>query len=355
MLFFNPLAEKLKMYYVTGGMPEVVSRWEETQSVGQVQQVLMDIIQAYERDFMKHPAPREYPKIGRVWNSLPSQLARENKKFLYNVIKEGARAREYEDALEWLVHAALVYKVFRITSPGLPLSAYEDLSAFKIYLTDVGVLRRLSKLDPVAFREGNRLFTEFKGALTENFILQSLVPQFDAMPHYWSRINPPYEMDFIIQRKNDIIPVEVKADTNIKSRSLKKYAETFEQETKLRVRFSMNNLRMDEGVLNIPLFMADQADRLIGIALGETHESKRAERVGKTLIQSQSSIWHKNTCASRTLRLDPCFPQGGNRPHGGPSFKLYSSRGCLWASPFFHTILSEFPLTGRAPYAPLCI
>lgn len=267
--FFNPLAEKLKMYYVTGGMPEVVSRWEETQSVGQVQQVLMDIIQAYERDFMKHPAPREYPKIGRVWNSLPSQLARENKKFLYNVIKEGARAREYEDALEWLVHAALVYKVFRITSPGLPLSAYEDLSAFKIYLADVGVLRRLSKLDPVAFREGNRLFTEFKGALTENFILQSLVPQFDAMPHYWSRINPPYEVDFIIQRKNDIIPVEVKADTNIKSRSLKKYAETFAAETKLRVRFSMNNLRMDEGVLNIPLFMADQADRLIGMALGE--------------------------------------------------------------------------------------
>ncbi|HCB94130.1 MAG TPA: ATPase [Selenomonas sp.] len=266
-MFFNPLAEKLKMYFITGGMPEVVSRWTETQSVGQVQSVLMNIINAYERDFMKHPEAREYPKISRIWNSLPSQLARENKKFLYNVVKEGARAREYEDALEWLVNAALSYKVFRITAPGLPLSGYADVSAFKIYLSDVGVLRRLAKLDPVAFREGTRLFTEFKGALTENFVLQSLVPQFDAPPYYWSRVNPPYEVDFVVQRENDIIPIEVKADTNIKSRSLKKYAEAFASQTKLRVRFSMNNLRMDDGVLNIPLFMADQADRLMGLAL----------------------------------------------------------------------------------------
>ena len=265
--FFNPLAEKLKMYYITGGMPEVVSRWVKTQSVDHVQTTLQNIINAYERDFMKHPEPKEFPKIARVWHSLPSQLARENKKFLYNVIKEGARAREYEDALEWLVNAALVYKTFRITSPGIPLSGYEDLSAFKIYLADVGVLRRLAKLDPVAFREGNRLFTEFKGALTENFVLQSLIPQFDAAPHYWSRLNPSYEVDFVIQRENDIIPIEVKSDTNIKSRSLKKYAETFSAETKIRVRFSMNNLRMDDGVLNIPLFMVDQAERLIGIAL----------------------------------------------------------------------------------------
>ena len=265
--FFNPLAEKLKMYFVTGGMPEVVNRWVETQSVGQVQSVLLDIINAYERDFMKHPETKEYPKLSRIWNSLPSQLARENKKFLYSAVKEGARAREYEDALEWLVNAALVYKTFRITTPGIPLSGYEDLSAFKIYLADVGVLRRLAKLDPVAFREGNRLFTEFKGALTENFVLQSLVPQFDAAPHYWSRLNPSYEVDFVIQHENDIIPIEVKSDTNIKSRSLKKYAETFASQTKLKVRFSMNNLRMDDEVLNIPLFMADVADKLIRLAM----------------------------------------------------------------------------------------
>ena len=265
--FFNPLAEKLKMYFVTGGMPEVVNRWVETQSVGQVQSVLLDIINAYERDFMKHPETKEYPKLARIWNSLPSQLARENKKFLYSAVKEGARAREYEDALEWLVNAALVYKTFRITAPGIPLSGYEDLSAFKIYLADVGILRRLAKLDPVAFREGNRLFTEFKGALTENFVLQSLVPQFDTAPHYWSRLNPSYEVDFVIQHENDIIPIEVKSDTNIKSRSLKKYAETFASQTKLRVRFSMNNLRMDDEVLNIPLFMADVADKLIRLAM----------------------------------------------------------------------------------------
>lgn len=264
--FFNPLAEKMKMYFVTGGMPEVVYRWVKTQSVGQIQSVLIDIINAYERDFMKHPETKEYPKIARIWNSLPSQLARENKKFLYNVVKEGARAREYEDALEWLVNAALIYKTFRITAPGIPLSGYEDLSAFKIYLSDVGVLRRLAKLDPVAFREGNRLFTEFKGSLTENFVLQSLVPQFDAAPHYWSRLNPSYEVDFVVQHENDIIPIEVKSDTNIKSRSLKKYAEIFASQTKLRIRFSMNNLRMDDDVLTIPLFMVDETDRLIRIA-----------------------------------------------------------------------------------------
>lgn len=267
--FFNPLVEKLKMYYITGGMPEVVQRWIETQSVGQVQETLMNILNAYVRDFMKHPETREYPKITMIWDSLPSQLSRENKKFLYNVVRPGARAREYEDALQWLVNSELVYKIFRIKAPGLPLSAYDDLSAFKIYLADVGILRRLSKLDPSAFREGARLFVEFKGALTENFVLQSLVPQLDVTPRYWSRTNPPYEVDFVIQRQNDIIPVEVKADTNIKSTSLKKYAETYPQETKLRVRFSLNNLKFDNGVLDIPLFMADQASTLMGMALAE--------------------------------------------------------------------------------------
>lgn len=271
--FFNPLSEKLKMYFITGGMPEVVKQWVETQSVGQIQSTLINIINAYERDFQKHPDITQFPKISRIWNSVPSQLAKENKKFMYKAVKEGARAREFEDALQWLVNAAIVYKTYRITAPELPLSGYEDLGSFKIYLSDVGILRRLAKLDPSAFREGNRLFTEFKGALTENFILQSLIPQLDAMPHYWSRINPSYEVDFIIQRENDIIPVEVKSDTNIRSRSLRKYNETFHEQTKIRVRFSLNNLKMDEDILNIPLFMADQATRLIGIALCSPNNS----------------------------------------------------------------------------------
>ena len=266
--FFSPLAEALKRYFITGGMPEAIGRWTNTQDVEQIQMALQNILYAYQNDFAKHPKASEVQKISLVWQSLPSQLARENKKFLYQTVKPGARAREYEDALQWLVNAEVIYKVFRSKAPGLPLSAYDDLGAFKIYLADVGLLRRLAKLDPVAFREGNRLFTEFKGALTENFILESLVPQFDARPRYWSRSNPSYEVDFLIQRQNDIIPIEVKSDTNIRSTSLKKYAESFPAQTKLRVRFSMNNLRQDGDLLNIPLFLADRADALIGCALG---------------------------------------------------------------------------------------
>lgn len=266
--FFNPLSEKLKMYYVTGGMPESVLMWTEARDVNAMQEALSAIIEAYERDFGKHPNASEFPKISMIWKSISSQLARENKKFLYKAVKEGARAREYEDALQWLVDARLVHKVYRCTAPGLPLSAYDDLSAFKIYLVDVGLLRRLSQLAPSAFGEGNRLFTEFKGALTENYVLQTLVTQFEVEPRYWSQTNPPYEVDFLIQRENDIFPVEVKAETNTKSRSLKKYKELFADQVKLRIRFSRDNLKLDGDVLNIPLFMADHTDRLIGMALG---------------------------------------------------------------------------------------
>lgn len=265
--FFNPLCEKLKMYYVTGGMPEPVLMWTEARDVQAMQRALSDILDSYERDFAKHPDVKEFPKISMIWRSLPSQLARENKKFLYKAVKEGARAREYEDALEWLVDAGLVYKIFRSSAPGLPISSYDDLSAFKIYLADVGVLRRLASLAPTAFGEGNRLFTEFKGALSENYVLQSLRGQFDVVPRYWSQVNPSYEVDFVIQKDNEIIPVEVKADKNIKSTSLKKYKELFGDKIKLRVRFSLENLKLDDDLLNIPLFMADKADKLINMAL----------------------------------------------------------------------------------------
>lgn len=265
--FFNPLCEKLKMYFITGGMPESVRSWTEDRDVELVQQVLSNILGAYERDFAKHPEPKDFPKISMIWRSIPSQLARENKKFLYKVVKEGARAREYEDALQWLCDADLTSKIYRSSRPGLPLSAYDDLSAFKLYMLDVGLLRRLALLAPSAFAEGNRLFVEFKGALSENYILQALRPQLEATPRYWAMDNPRYEVDFLIQRENDIIPVEVKSDSNVTSASLKKYKEKFERETKLRVRFSLENLRLDGDLLNIPLFMADHADRLIGVAL----------------------------------------------------------------------------------------
>lgn len=268
--FYNPLYEKLKMYFVTGGMPESVRSWTEDRDVELVQQTLSNILSAYERDFAKHAEKKDIPKLSLIWKSIPSQLSRENKKFIYKAVKEGARAREYEDALQWLCDAALVSKIYKNTSPGLPISAYDDLSAFKLYLVDVGLLRRLSLLSPTVFKEGNRLFTEFKGALSENYVLQALSAQIEAAPRYWATDHPRYEVDYIIQRDNEIIPVEVKSEGNVESISLKKYKEKYGDKIKLRVRFSMQNLRLDNDILNIPLFMSDHAERLIGMALEAT-------------------------------------------------------------------------------------
>jgi len=261
-IFFNPLQEKLKMYYITGGMPESVRSWTEDRDVGRVQSSLRNVLNAYSIDFSKHAELKDIAKLGLLWGSIPSQLARENKKFLYSAVKDGARAREYEDALTWLCSAGMACKIYRSTKPGLPLSAYDDLTAFKLYAVDVGLLRRLALLDPVAFHEGSRLFTEFKGALTENFVLQGLTLQYEATPRYWTS-GGQAEVDFIIQRGNDIIPVEVKADENVSSRSLTLYAQKYEKETKIRLRFSLKNLKKDGNLLNIPLFLIDYMDKLI--------------------------------------------------------------------------------------------
>lgn len=265
--FYNPLYEKLKMYYITGGMPEPIYMWSKERDMELMIRSLNNIIEAYERDFAKHPNTKEFPKISMIWKSLPSQLSRENKKFIYKVVKEGARAREYEDALQWLVNANLVSKVYRISAPRIPLSAYDDLSAFKIYMADVGILNRLSLLSPKAFGEGSRLFTEFKGALTETFILQSLIPQFEVSPRYWS--DNIYEVDFVIQHENDVFPIEVKAEKNTKSKSLLKFKEKYSENVKLRVRFSFDNLILDGDLLNIPLFMVDYSKKLITMALSK--------------------------------------------------------------------------------------
>ena len=198
---------------------------------------------------------------------MPTQLARENKKFLYRLVKTGARAREYEDALTWLVQTNLVYKVYRASKPRLPLAADDDLEAFKLYSADVGILGRLASLKPSTVLEGSSLFTEFKGALTENFVLEALLAQLDTPPRYWSRSNPSYEVDFLIQFENQIIPIEVKADKNIKSRSLKKIQEEFSESINLKVRISMENLKMDNNLLNIPLYLIDEATRLINLAI----------------------------------------------------------------------------------------
>ena len=178
-------------------------------------------------------------------------------------MKTGARAREYENALNWLKDAELVRKASRISKPGVPLSAYDDLNAFKIYMSDVGLLRKQSKLSYSAFAEENRLFTEFKGALTENFVYQSLLRQFEVKPRYWA--DAPYEVDFILQYDNDIIPIEAKAGINVKSPSLKKYGERYGENTPLKVRLSLRNLTFDGDVLNVPLFMVDELARLLNL------------------------------------------------------------------------------------------
>lgn len=265
--FFNPLLEKLKMYFVTGGMPESVKAWTEGRDVERMQQVLEGILRAYESDFAKHTEPSDFPKISMIWRSIPSQLSKENKKFLYKAVKNGARAREYEDALQWLCDARLAYKIYRSTAPGLPLAAYDDLSAFKLYMMDVGLLRRMALLSPSVFAEQNRLFTEFKGALTENYILQTFRTSFEVMPRYWSVLNPSYEVEFLLQRENDIFPIEVKSGSSVESPSLKNFARRFEDKIKLELRFSLQNLKKDGRLLNIPLFLADHTDRLIGLAL----------------------------------------------------------------------------------------
>jgi len=261
-IFFNPLTEKLKMYYLSGGMPEAIVALLENRDLQHMQNVLQNILNAYTLDFSKHVENKNIPKIKYIWSSLPSQLARENKKFLYQSIKSGARAREYEDALLWLINAGLANRIYCSIKPSIPLSAYDDLTAFKIYLPDVGLLRRLSQLDTVAIAEGNRLLTEFKGALTENFVLSSLLQQFEGFPRYWKSGNKA-EIDFLVQYKNEIIPVEVKSDENVRSKSLAYYRKKFNPQ--LSVRFSLRNLKQEEGLINIPLFMADYTKKLISI------------------------------------------------------------------------------------------
>lgn len=264
-IFAGPLTEKLRMYYIIGGMPEAVLVWTEDRNVKEADRVQQEILDAYHHDFAKHADLYDVPKIRLIWDSLPSQLSRENKKFLYSAIKKGARAREYENALNWLKNADLVKKISRITKPGIPLSAYEDLDAFKIYMIDVGLLRRHAHLASSAFTDGNGLFEEFKGALTENYVLQSLCNIPDVLIHYWSET--PYEVDYVIQIDNDIFPVEVKSGQNVKATSIKKYLSSYEEQTKFGIRLSLKNLSFDGKLLNVPLYLADELERIIKIAL----------------------------------------------------------------------------------------
>ena len=258
-IFFNQLEEKLKAYFIIGGMPEAVNVWVNEKDMELVNNVQDNILKAYESDFSKHIQNSEANKISLIWNSIPSQLAKENKKFLYQTIKEGARAREYENALNWLNDANLIYKIYNITKPDMPLVAYNDLSSFKIYMNDVGLLRRMANLNSRIVVEGHKLFEEFKGALTENYILNMLCSIFDVIPNYFTFDR--HEIDFVIQHENKIIPIEVKSSNSTNNISLTRYNEKFNND--LSIRFSMNNLKKDGKILNIPLFLVEYIKKFI--------------------------------------------------------------------------------------------
>ena len=267
-LFSSRLNEHLARYLMIGGMPRAVLEWAERRDMGAVMVAQQAILDAFQLDFAKHTPDSDIAKVGHLWRSLPSQLARDNRKFLYSAAREGARARSYENALYWLVEMGIVTRVTRCTAPRLPLAAYDDLASFKLYVADTGLLSRLAGLDPSTLSGTGAPFTEFKGALTENYVLQSLIGQFDAPPRYWTSTGKA-EVEFVLQRRNDIHPIEVKAGGNVRAQSLGVYRSQYTPH--IAIRMSLRNLQFRDGLLDVPLFMADQLDRLIQLA-GEITE-----------------------------------------------------------------------------------
>lgn len=257
--FVSRLEEKLKTYFIVGGMPEAVNAWVTEKDIEKVNYIQDNILLSYENDFAKHTTDSEANKISLIWNGVPSQLAKENKKFIYQVIKDGARAREYEGALNWLKDANLIYKVYNITKPDFPLKAYNDLSSFKIYMNDVGLLRRMARLDSRIIIEGNKLFEEFKGSFTENYILNMLTLTYDENINYF--VFERNEIDFIIQINNKIIPIEVKSNKTGSHNSLTKYNDKYNSD--ISIRFSLNNLKKDGKILNIPLYLVEYINKFI--------------------------------------------------------------------------------------------
>lgn len=260
-IILNKLKLEYRRYLVCGGMPDAACAMLENQGMENVDAILQDILDLYELDFAKYAEPREIPRIHAIWHSLPSQLAKENRKFVYKVVKPGARSKDYEDALLWLEDAGMIYRINNITRPLFPLSAYEDLSAFKLYACDCGLLRRLAKLPSSIIVSPTANYTEFKGAMAENAILQSLMPILRReVPFYWSP-DSRAEIEFVIQWNDEIIPIEVKAENCVSGRSLSVYKEKYAP--KHRIRFSFLNLQYNCGMLSCPSPMADWLPSLL--------------------------------------------------------------------------------------------
>lgn len=251
-VFKTKYVDYLKYYYYVGGMPEAVLEFTTNRDVKRVRDVQNRLLYAYENDLSKH-APREIvTRIRMLWNSIPTQLAKENKKFIYGLIREGARAREYEVAITWLMDVGLVYRINRVKKPDFPLRAYQDFSAFKLFIVDIGLLGAMSRLDAKIILDGNRLFEEFKGALTEQYVLQQLIVNPENDIFYWSAENATSELDFLIQTDDRIVPMEVKAEENLQAKSLKVFMQKYKVENAVRV--SMSCFREQDWLTNFPLY-----------------------------------------------------------------------------------------------------
>lgn len=248
--------DALKHYYYVGGMPEAVQSFAENKDFNEVREIQRRILMAYEQDFSKHAPNEIVPRLRMIWNSIPSQLAKENKKFIYGLVREGARAKDYEAAIMWLSDCGLVHKISRVNTAGIPLRAYEDLKAFKLFVVDVGLLGCMAGLRQHTLLDGNDLFAEFKGALTEQYVCQQLKNIEDLDIYYYTNDRGSCEIDFVVDTGGKIVPVEVKAEVNLRAKSLKSYQEKFSPE--ISVRASMADYKKEEWLVNLPLYAIDQ-------------------------------------------------------------------------------------------------
>ena len=251
-VFKSKFIERLKEYYFVGGMPEAVLTFVEKKNYQSVREIQKNLLNYYQQDFSKHAQTNLIPRLNLVWNSIPGQLAKENRKYIYGQVREGARAKDFELAIQWLLDCGLIHKVHRVSKPQLPLKAYMELDTFKMFLLDVGLLAAMGDLSEKVILEGSRIFTEFKGALTEQYVLQQLVSELGVTAYYYSTPNSRGEIDFLLQGDTSVIPLEVKAEENLKARSLRAFCEKYNP--RFAVRSSMSDFREQDWMTNVPLY-----------------------------------------------------------------------------------------------------
>ena len=251
--FAGKFKEFLRYYFFTGGMPEVVFEFSRNRDFQKTRALQQNILSAYRSDFSKHAPKDALPRINMVWDSIPAQLAKENKKFIYGVLKGGARAKDFELAVQWLVDSGLLHKIYSVTKPALPLAAYREMTAFKLYHNDLGLLAAMANLKAKTIIEGDSIFTEFKGALTEQYVYQQLMPNENLSIHYLPFDNSKYEIDFVVQDADDgVAPIEVKAGENLRAKSFKLFHEKFRPRTAIRA--SLSDYRREDWMTNVPLY-----------------------------------------------------------------------------------------------------